>query len=57
MIESILRSMADAISGGGITAPLIALAAGIITAVTPCSLSQLPLVLAYVGGEESPAIL
>lgn len=55
MIESILRSMADAVSGGGITAPLIALAAGIITAVTPCSLSQLPLVLAYVGGEESPA--
>ena len=55
MIESILRDMADLISRGGISAPLVALAAGIITAVTPCSLSQLPLVLAYVGGEESPA--
>ena len=47
--------MADMISQGGISAPLIAFIAGIITAVTPCSLSQLPLVLAYVGGEESPS--
>ena len=55
MIESILRNMADMISQGGISAPLIAFIAGIITAVTPCSLSQLPLVLAYVGREESPS--
>ena len=55
MIESILRNMADMISQGGISAPLIAFIAGIITAITPCSLSQLPLVLAYVGGEESPS--
>lgn len=55
MIESILREMAGEISQGGIAAPLIAFIAGIITAVTPCSLSQLPLILAYVGGEESPS--
>ncbi len=31
-------------------APVIALAAGLLTSVTPCSLSSVPLVVAYVGG-------
>ncbi len=31
-------------------APLFALAAGILTSVTPCSLSSIPLIIAFVGG-------
>mgnify|MGYP001446499943 CR=1 FL=1 len=31
-------------------APVIALVAGLLTSVTPCSLSSVPLVIAYVGG-------
>ena len=31
-------------------APLLALLAGVLTSVTPCSLSSIPLVIAYVGG-------
>lgn len=31
-------------------APLLALLAGVLTSVTPCSLSSVPLVVAYVGG-------
>lgn len=54
MTEEILRTLGNIISEGSGLAPVIALAAGVITALTPCSLSQLPLVLAYVGGEASP---
>jgi cytochrome c biogenesis protein CcdA len=32
--------------------PVIALVAGILTSVTPCSLSTIPLVVGYVGGTE-----
>ena len=52
MIDQILSSLGSVISAGGWTAPLISFAAGLITSVTPCSLSQLPLVLAYVGRES-----
>src|SRR5574344_1693837 len=31
-------------------APILALIAGIFTSLTPCSLSSIPLVIAYVGG-------
>jgi cytochrome c biogenesis protein CcdA len=31
-------------------APLLALAAGILTSFTPCSLSGIPLVIGFVGG-------
>lgn len=31
-------------------APLIALLAGILTSITPCALSSVPLVIGYVGG-------
>lgn len=38
------------ITAGGWLAPLLALAAGVLTAFTPCSLSTVPLVMGYVGG-------
>lgn len=31
-------------------APILALAAGVITSLTPCSLSSVPMVIAYIGG-------
>ena len=31
-------------------APILALVAGIITSLTPCSLSSVPMVIAYIGG-------
>ncbi len=34
-------------------APLLALLAGILTSVTPCSLSSIPLVIGYVGGTST----
>ena len=54
MIDSVLSFLGSVISEGGWTAPLVAFIAGLVTSVTPCSLSQLPLVLAYVGGETAP---
>ena len=54
MTDAILSSLSEMVSGGGWSAPFIALLAGIITSITPCSLSQIPLVLGYVGREASP---
>ena len=39
---------------GSAAAPIAAFIAGVITSLTPCSLSQIPLVLGYVGKEASP---
>ena len=54
MLDGILTTLSDSISGSGWLAPVIALAAGVITSITPCALSQIPLVLGYVGKEASP---
>ena len=53
-MDAILDSLSEAISNGGAFAPILALVAGVITSITPCALSQLPLVLGYVGKEASP---
>ena len=49
MIDSALTSMAQAIQSYPFIAPLIALVAGALTSITPCSLSSIPLVIGYVG--------
>ena len=54
MLNDLLSSLSGTVSGNSWAAPLAALAAGIITSITPCTLSQLPLVLGYVGREASP---
>ena len=33
-------------------APVLALIAGILTSITPCALTSIPLVIGYVGGAE-----
>ena len=46
-MDAILNTLSEAIRDGGIYAPLLALVAGVITSITPCAMSQLPLVLGH----------
>lgn len=49
-MTDILENLSLLISTSGWLAPLIALAAGVLTSFTPCALSGIPLVVGYVGG-------
>lgn len=50
MIDNLLNQIADVIGKNMWLAPVLALAAGILTSFTPCSLSSVPLIIGYVGG-------
>ena len=50
MIDGWLAVLSESIRSGTNFAPLLALLAGVITSVTPCALTSVPLVIAYVGG-------
>lgn len=50
MIDTWLSQIAEMIGRNLWFAPLLALLAGILTSVTPCSLSSVPLIIGYVGG-------
>lgn len=50
MINDWLEVLSQLILNNQWIAPFIALAAGILTSFTPCSLSSVPLVIGYVGG-------
>ena len=50
MINEWLETLSQLISQSFWLAPLIALLAGVLTSVTPCALSSVPLVIGYVGG-------
>ena len=54
MLDSVLQRLSESIAESGWLSPVIALVAGLITSITPCALSQIPLVLGYVGKEASP---
>lgn len=47
-----LEQLSAMIGQSGWLAPLLAFAAGLLTSISPCSLSMLPLVIGYVGGGE-----
>jgi cytochrome c-type biogenesis protein len=49
MTDSILETMAAVIRSSSSFAPLIALAAGVITSFTPCSLTNVSLIVSYIG--------
>ncbi len=53
MIDLWLEQIANIISANAWFAPILALVAGILTSITPCSLSGIPLVISYVGGVEA----
>ena len=50
MINEWLETLSTLIKGNLWLAPIMAILAGVLTAFTPCSLSTIPLVVAYVGG-------
>lgn len=50
MIDTWLSSLSTLIENTVWLAPLVALLAGVLTSVTPCALSSVPLVIGYVGG-------
>ncbi|HBF8218528.1 cytochrome c biogenesis protein CcdA [Clostridioides difficile] len=50
MIDSWLSQLAEMIGKNVWIAPILALIAGILTSITPCSLSNVPLIIGYVGG-------
>lgn len=49
-MTEILESLSGLISQSGWLAPLLAFLAGVLTSFMPCSLSSIPLIIAYVGG-------
>ncbi len=52
MIDAWLQSLSMAIQGNIWLAPLLALLAGVLTSLTPCALSSIPLIVGYVGGGD-----
>ena len=50
MINTWLEQISAQVGQNMWLAPLLALLAGVLTSFTPCSLSSIPLVIAYVGG-------
>jgi len=49
-VTGLLEKLADLISQAPALAPLLALAAGVLSSLLPCSLSTVPLIIGYVGG-------
>lgn len=49
-MTEVLERLSELITRSGWLAPLLALVAGILTSITPCALSSIPLVVGYVGG-------
>ena len=50
MINQWLETLSALISQNMWIAPVIALLAGVLTSITPCALSSVPLIIGYVGG-------
>lgn len=50
MIDQWLNSLSALIANNSWISPILALAAGVLTSITPCALSSVPLVIGYVGG-------
>jgi len=50
LIDSWLTQIAGIIQSNTWLAPFLALLAGVLTSITPCSLSSIPLIIGYVGG-------
>lgn len=53
MINEWLETLSSLIASSIWLAPLLALLAGVLTSITPCALSSVPLVIGYVGGSSN----
>lgn len=52
MIDTVLQDISTLMQDNAWVAPLAAMVAGVLTSLTPCSLSSIPLVIGYVGAAE-----
>jgi len=52
MIDNLLQNISVLMQHNAWVAPLAALVAGVLTSLTPCALSSVPLVIGYVGAAE-----
>lgn len=52
MMEALLESFAQNIADNSWLAPVMALFAGVVASFMPCSLSSIPLIIAYVGSSK-----
>jgi cytochrome c biogenesis protein CcdA len=50
LIDVLLSDLSNTIIANAWLAPLMALLAGVLTSMTPCALSSVPLIIGYVGG-------
>lgn len=50
MINTWLSQIAEVIENNFWIAPFLAMLAGVLASITPCSLSSVPLIIGYVGG-------
>lgn len=51
-MEQLLNSLSSSITSNIWVGPILAFFAGIITSITPCALSSVPLIIGYVGAKE-----
>lgn len=56
MLASLSESLAQTVQDNPWLAPLAALAGGLLTAANPCVLAMVPLMVAYVAGQESRGV-
>ena len=53
-MNEFLKSLAEAVADKLWLAPVIAIVSGVLTSLMPCSLSTIPLVIGFVGGQDLP---
>jgi cytochrome c-type biogenesis protein len=56
MFDSLSESLAEAVQGNPWVAPLAALAGGLLTAANPCVIAMVPLMVAYVAGQQTRSV-
>lgn len=53
-MTELLKTLAEAVAGKLWLAPVIAVVSGVLTSLMPCSLSTIPLIIGFVGGQDLP---
>ena len=56
MFDSLSESLAEAMQGNPWVAPLAAFAGGLLTAANPCVIAMVPLMVAYVAGQQTRSV-
>ena len=56
MFETLSENLAEAVQGNPWVAPLAAFAGGLLTAANPCVIAMVPLMVAYVAGQQTRGV-